>query len=81
MATHSCLVNPHGQRSLAGYSPWGHKESDMTEQLSTHTHTRVKLPRFEFTLLFTLCGTLDKLLDLSGSLFLHLEMQVRVSTS
>jgi len=21
----------HGQRSLAGYSPWGHKESDMTE--------------------------------------------------
>ena len=25
----------HGQRSLAGYSPWGHKESDTTEQLST----------------------------------------------
>ena len=23
----------HGQRSLVGYSPWGHKESDMTEQL------------------------------------------------
>ena len=22
---------PHGQRSLVGYSPWGHKESDMTE--------------------------------------------------
>ena len=21
-----------GQRSLAGYSPWGHKESDTTEQ-------------------------------------------------
>ena len=21
----------HGQRSLAGYSPWGHKESDLTE--------------------------------------------------
>ena len=21
----------HGQRSLAGYNPWGHKESDMTE--------------------------------------------------
>ena len=29
----------HGQRSLAGYSPWGHKESDTTEQL-THTHTK-----------------------------------------
>ena len=23
----------HGRRSLAGYSPWGLKESDMTEQL------------------------------------------------
>ena len=27
----SCLENPHGQRSLVGYSPWGHKEADMTE--------------------------------------------------
>ena len=27
----------HGWRSLAGYSPWGRKESDTTEQL-THTH-------------------------------------------
>ena len=24
----------HGQRSLADYSPWGHRESDMTEQLT-----------------------------------------------
>ena len=24
----------HGQRSLAGYSPWGHEESDTTEQLT-----------------------------------------------
>ena len=30
---YSCLENPHGQRSLVGYSPWGHKESDTTEQL------------------------------------------------
>ena len=29
----------HGQRSLADYSPWGHKELDTTERLSTHTHT------------------------------------------
>ena len=27
----SCLKNPHGQRSLAGYSPWDHKELDTTE--------------------------------------------------
>ena len=32
---YSCLESPHGQKSLAGYRPWGHKESDMTEQLST----------------------------------------------
>ena len=28
---YSCLENPHGQRSLADYSPWGRKESDTTE--------------------------------------------------
>ena len=27
---YSSLENPHGQRSLVGYSPWGHKESDVT---------------------------------------------------
>ena len=32
----SCLENLRGQRSLAGYSSWGCKESDTTEQL-THT--------------------------------------------
>ena len=31
---YSCLKNPHGQRSLAGYSPGGSKELDKTEQLS-----------------------------------------------
>ena len=30
----------HGQRSLVGYSVWGCKESDMTEQHS-HTHTYI----------------------------------------
>ena len=29
----------HGQRSLVGYSPWGHKELDMTERL----HVRFSL--------------------------------------
>ena len=32
---YSCLENPHGQRRLTGYSPWGHKESDTTERLNT----------------------------------------------
>ena len=31
---YSCLENPHGERSLA-YSPWGRKESDTAERLST----------------------------------------------
>ena len=42
----------HGQRSLAGYSPQGHKESDMTERLThkavsvIHRDTRPFLSRF-----------------------------------
>ena len=49
MATHSSILaweKFHGQRSLAGYSPWGRrKEWDATERLAharahTHTHTR-----------------------------------------
>ena len=31
----------HGQRSLVGYSPWGHKESDTTAQLTLHTSLSV----------------------------------------
>ena len=33
----------HEQRSLVGYSPWGSKESDMTEQL--HVHLRNTISR------------------------------------
>ena len=32
---YSCLENSNGQRSLVGYCPWGHTQSDMTELLST----------------------------------------------
>ena len=28
---YSCLGNPHGQKNLLDYSPWGHIESDRTE--------------------------------------------------
>ena len=40
MATHSSVLawKIHGKRSLAGYSPWSCKESDMTERLSMHVH-------------------------------------------
>ena len=49
---YSCLKN--GQRSLAGYSPWGCKESDVTEQLSTHTHTHMHT----YTHIIKVCQTL-----------------------
>ena len=46
MATHSSIPawRIPGQRSLGGYSPWGRKASDTTEQLSSkhtqaHPHT------------------------------------------
>ena len=34
----------HGQRSLAGYSPWGRCESDMTERLSRSIALSTTLP-------------------------------------
>jgi len=44
---YSCLENPHGQRRLEGYSPWGLKESDTTEQVSMHSYVilMLKLPQ------------------------------------
>ena len=38
MATHSSILA--WRIPLVCYSPWGHKESDMTEQLSTHIYTQ-----------------------------------------
>ena len=37
---YSSLENPHGQRSLTGYSPWGCKDSCQT-QLSNYAHEHV----------------------------------------
>ena len=37
----------HGRRSLAGYPPWGRKESDMTE--------RLHLTSYKLTLIFIMC--------------------------
>ena len=35
----------NGQRSLVGYSPYGHKESDLTRHtcVYTHTHTYTRI--------------------------------------
>ena len=49
MATHPVFWpgKSHGQRSLVGYSPLGHKELDTTERLThiyenTHMHAKTK---------------------------------------
>ena len=42
---YSCLENPHGQRSLAGCSPWGHKELDMTTTKQSTVQHSVDHPR------------------------------------
>ena len=45
---YSWLQNPHGQRSQAGYSLWGCKESHTTERLSTaSTETKRNCPEKE----------------------------------
>ena len=55
----------HGWRSLAGYSPWGHKESDITKQLSTLTHKLHIMGRqssMEFYLLILVSMTIMQIL-------------------
>ena len=50
MATHSVFLpgKSYGQRTLVSYSPWSHKESDMTEQFShvdKHRETEEYIPK------------------------------------
>ena len=44
MATHSSILagEPHGQRSLAGYSPWGHKRVGLDWATKTTTRDDLK---------------------------------------
>ena len=46
MATHCSFLpgESHGWRSLVGYSPWGHKESDTTERRNHHRPLNSKTP-------------------------------------
>ena len=50
---YSCPGETHGQTSLAGYSPWGRKESDMTEE-TRHTRRAAKFSEEKFVELFQL---------------------------
>ena len=77
------LGESHGQRSLAGYSPWGRKESDTTEELSTHSMMELDAIILVFWMLcfksafslssFTLIKRLFSLSSLSANRFLYLK--------
>ena len=69
---HSCLENQSpGQRSLAGYSPQGCKESDMMEQLSTAQHIWNSTPSVtESSTSFFPLRNLEKMYKLSGTLYI-----------
>ena len=43
----------HGRRRLVAQSPWGHKESDTTEQLGMHAHPVFSAPHVEKTVLYS----------------------------
>ena len=53
MAAHSSILpgESHGQRSLAGYSPWHHTELDMT-QATWHSHKQNKTTKGKLELKF-----------------------------
>ena len=70
---YSFLENPQGQRSLAGYSPLDHKESDTTEQLSTHKLKDSKLLVCRLCKVFAGCFPVYSYFSFSeGTLFLVL---------
>ena len=43
MATHSSILprESHGQRSLAGHSPWGHKEIQLSDLTTIAIHSNI----------------------------------------
>ena len=56
---YSCLENPYGQRSLASYSPWDSKESDMTEATkhsTAQTRQSKVISLFIFYVATSICG-------------------------
>ena len=41
---YSCLENPHGQRSLAGYSPWGSESQTRLSDYAQYSTVDKNLP-------------------------------------
>ena len=48
----------HGQRSLAGYSPWDHKESDTTELLTAAINVGLQVSVWTYIIHLLICQTL-----------------------
>ena len=71
----------YGRRSLASYSPWGCKESDMTERLTyTHTEDLCRLSDLSFKVrLWILENNSLKLQFISRSHFSSLNSKSRAS--
>ena len=75
---YSCLENPHGQSSLVGYSPWGHKELGTTEQ-STAQHVVVLFPVLkEMSILLSIVTVSIFILtnSIGGFPFLHVHSNI-----
>ena len=83
----SLLGESHGQKSLVGYSPWGHKELDTTEQLTLSLSIYPKYYHFNRTLkekLLIICFILFfiSLLNLIYNIPLpHISIQISHVTS
>ena len=56
----------HGQRSLVGYSPWGHKESDTLSKLKcSHYSCSIDLTVHGFTVGFVQCLLFSRFIELN----------------
>ena len=61
---YSCLQNLHGQRNVAGYSPWDCEELDTTEQLSRAQHSLIGIAAVRTKC----CGAMGTLSNISSLL-------------
>ena len=76
MATHSSILagESHEQRSMGGYSPWGCKESDTSEQQTTLTHLIL-------ILVVCIAGWKQRLMRISGCIRKKTNKKLRGQTS
>ena len=66
----------HGERSLAGYSPWDHKELDTTDRL-THTQKTFRRLRPETGKMITVKSNLFYILDNQKNLEIYFNLILR----